>query len=361
MKQEQPVRVDQRKILYQALKDAAYVLKLRSGSKSLIDLLIGHIPNGAPSPVSPASVQLLKDRLGIEDRTIRYQIDKLVKQGLVINRCLANGRRHVQRNRAGEIVHIAGIDLSPLLDRAQEWAERAAQKQDVYTRRTRLRFQISEKRGALNRAFRTEEMPAHLEKLWSNLPADIANLSLGALEAIVDKVDEMLAAITSDRKILAGQPEDFDRAYTTHQEQSDSCNPAMPAEKQSHEETWRQRPTCGLEHVSLRQAMMAAPDDWRIEMEQYGRPSWHILAGVACERAKALGVSPSAWSLAQNAVGAQGAAVIVMMADAKSSERGGTIQSVGGWVRRMAERAETGTANLHRTLFGLLHEDKIPC
>ena len=361
MKQEQPDRADQRKILYQALKDAAYVLKLRSGSKSLIDLLIGHIPNGAPSPVSPASVQLLKDKLGIEDRAIRYQIDKLVKRGLVINRCLANGRRHVQRNRAGEIVHIAGIDLSPLLDRAQEWAERAAQKQDAYTRRARLRFQISEKRGALNRAFRTEEMPSNLRKLWSELPADIASLGLDALEAIVDKVDELLSANMADRKNIAGQPEVFDRAYTTHQEQSESCNPAMPAEKQSQEAPSRQRPTCGLEHVSLRQAMMAAPDDWRIEMEQYGRPSWHTLASVAYERAKALGVSPSAWSLAQNAVGANGAAVIVMMADAKSFERGGTIRSVGGWVRRMAEKAETGTANLHRTLFGLLHEDTTTC
>lgn len=96
-------------------------------------------------------------------------------------------------------------------------------------------------------------------------------------------------------------------------------------------------------------------------MEQYGCPSWHTLAGVAYERAKALGVSPSAWSLAQNAVGPNGAAVIVMMADAKSHERGGTIRSIGGWVRRMAERAEAGTANLHRTLFGLLHEDTTTC
>lgn len=106
---------------------------------------------------------------------------------------------------------------------------------------------------------------------------------------------------------------------------------------------------------------MAAPDDWRIEMEQYGRPSWHILAGIAYQRAQALGISPSAWSLAQNAVGTNGAAIIVMMADAKRQERGGPVRSVGGWVRRMAERAEKGTANLHRTLFGLLQEETIPC
>ena len=135
----------------------------------------------------------------------------------------------------------------------------------------------------------------------------------------------------------------------------------MPAGKQGREQPQRPNLTCGLEHLSLKHVMMAAPTDWQVAMEQYGQPSWHTLAGVAHERAQALEISPTAWSLAQNAVGVNGAAIIVMMADAKSRERGGPVQSVGGWVRLMAERAEAGTANLHRTLFGLLHDAETTC
>ncbi|PZX14306.1 replication protein C-like [Palleronia aestuarii] len=361
MNPEQPDRHDQRKALYRAAKDVTYVLKLRPGLKALLDVLIDHIPNGAPRPVSPAAMQRLADKLGCEDRAIRYRIARLVRLGLVTNRCLANGRRHVQRARTGTIVHVAGIDLSPLLDTAWDWADRAADKKDAYARRARLRFQISEKRGALVRAFRGEEMPADLEALWSGLPRDIAKLGLAALEVLVDKVDRLISVTLADQKSFAGQPEECDRAYITDQGQSESCNPAMPAGKRAQEKPPRQTPRCGLEHVSLRQAVMAAPDDWRIEMERHGRSSWHILAGIAYQRARALGVSPSAWALAQNAVGTNGAAIIVMMADAKSHARGGPVRSVGGWVRRMAERAEKGTATLHRALFGLLHEEAVPC
>lgn len=355
LKQEQADREDQRKTLYRALKDATYVLQLRSGPKDLMELLIGHIPNGAPSPVSPASVQLLRDRLSREDRTIRYQIAKLVRLGLIHNRCLANGRRHVHRNRTGEIVHVAGIDLSPLLGRAQEWADRAAAKREDYNQRARLRFQISQKRGTLSRTFHSEEMPADLKKLWSELPRDIAKLSLGALEAIVDKVDQLISAITADRKNMAGQPEDFDRAYTTHQEQSESCKPAIHAEKRDAIQPEAPRTTCGLEHISLKQAILAAPADWQDDMALHGQGTWHGFVGTAYQRAEALGINPSVWAQAQAAIGASGAAVLVMLADANAAERGGAIRSVGGWMRRMSERVEDGDAHLHRSVYGLLH------
>ena len=359
--QDQQKQTKQQKLLFKAARDADYVMGLKSGQLRLLNLLIAHIPHDAPAPISPASGQKLKDKLPVGGRAIRYQVEKLEALGLVENKSLGNGRRHVQRDRTGRIIFIAGIDLSPLLDRASEWAEKAAQKQDAYNERARLRFEISKKRGTLNRLFRTENAPDHLRKFWSDLPANLADLGLAALKALVDKVDELVSAIMADRKNIAGEAAISDRAYTTEQEHSVSCNPTMPAEKQDEERPSRQNPTCGLEHISLKQAMMAAPPDWQVAMEQYGHPSWHALAGVAYERARALEISPTAWSLAQNAVGMNGAAIIVMMADAKSRERGGPIRSVGGWVRRMAERADAGTANLHRTLFGLLHDAKTPC
>ena len=68
-------------------------------------------------------------------------------------------------------------------------------------------------------------------------------------------------------------------------------------------------------------------------------------------------MSPATWAQAQAVLGQTGAAILVLIADAGSAERGGSIRSVGGWVRRMSERAETGQAHLHRSVFGLLHRE----
>lgn len=116
------------------------------------------------------------------------------------------------------------------------------------------------------------------------------------------------------------------------------------------------RPTCGLEHVSLAMILAAAPPDWLTELEHRGDPGWSALTAVAFERMPALGINQTAWAMAQAALGRNGAAVLVLIADARHAARGGTIRNPGAWVRRMAERAERGEAHLHRSVFGILHE-----
>ncbi|MDB6454150.1 hypothetical protein [Falsirhodobacter sp. 20TX0035] len=53
--------------------------------------------------------------------------------------------------------------------------------------------------------------------------------------------------------------------------------------------------------------------------------------------------------------------MLVMIADADSNERGGKIRNAGAWMRRMSERAELGNAQLHRSVFGLLHGEAAAC
>ena len=108
-----------------------------------------------------------------------------------------------------------------------------------------------------------------------------------------------------------------------------------------------------LENVSLRQVLQAASQDWPVEMALYGQPSWQTFAGIASERARWLGIDSTGRP--------PGVAVIVMLGDAQSVKRGSQVRSVGGWVCRMAERVEEGTAHLNRTLFGLLSKEPEPC
>ena len=360
---EDPKQNEVQSILFKAVRDARYVGRITRNLRELLELLIIQIPHDAPRPISPASVQVIVERLGFQSRTLSGQVAMLVKLGLAENRCIGNGRRLVQRNRRGAIVHIAGIDLSPLLEQADDLARQAEAKQDAYTLHAQLRYEISTKRARIRRDLHAETMPDDLVRRWSELPGDLVKLDLEVLHAVGDKVDRLLDDIAAYRKIHAGQPEDSGRAYITNHIPSESCNRTIPAGRKKEPEN--RQPTkpaaCGLENVSLRQVLQAAPQDWQVEMALHGQPSWQTFAGVASERARWLGIDPTAWSIAQAAVGAPGAAVIVMLGDAQSVERGGKVRSVGGWVRRMAERAEDGTAHLNRTLFGLLNKEPEPC
>ena len=97
------------------------------------------------------------------------------------------------------------------------------------------------------------------------------------------------------------------------------------------------------------------PLDWEASiLRHYQTLDWNSFANTAYERAAAAGISPAAWAAAQAAIGRHGAAIMVLIALTDAAGNGGKIANPGGWVRRMAERAERGTAHLHRSMFGLM-------
>jgi hypothetical protein len=99
-------------------------------------------------------------------------------------------------------------------------------------------------------------------------------------------------------------------------------------------------------------AQTILPDDWKADAGP--RPDWRALVEAAWTRAPLIGVGQDAWALAAGALGRRGAALLVLLADADAAGRGGRIRNPGGWVRRMAERAEEGPLRLHRNVHGLI-------
>ena len=131
--------------------------------------------------------------------------------------------------------------------------------------------------------------------------------------------------------------------------------------KQDKEQSQRPNHKCGLEYTSRDKEIMAVPTDWQVAMEQVGHPSWHALARVAYKLRCAFELGPPAWSLVQNAVDVNNAAIIALMAGTNSCERSGPVRSIEGWVGRMTERADAGAANSNRSLSGLLYEAEVLC
>ncbi|MWB78730.1 replication protein C [Pseudooceanicola sp. 216_PA32_1] len=133
-----------RRALMAAVNTVARDLGLRAASVVVMDALLSCLPckdpkSGAEAPITPATLltvfaaneTLCFRAKGITDRQLRRHLERLEEVGLIRRRDSANGKRFPLQ-RGGRIVGAYGIDLSPLLERAQallQMAERRRQEQ----------------------------------------------------------------------------------------------------------------------------------------------------------------------------------------------------------------------------------------
>ena len=274
------------------MEDAARALGLRDAVRLTGALLINRIPRDAPAPVSPASVTGLAAERGCSKRTIRAHIQVLIDAGLAANRCLDGGRRHCRRGLGGQLHAVYGIDLSPLVERRAEMAERAAALVADRLERDRLRHEISRLRRVIRMALAEGGLSEDQREAWAvAAPPRRPSRARTALAALMERVGRLHRSLTEGaqaaeppandpqgRKSGADRPEENRRPYTTHQNSSENCNPPMAAMRKGEPEPEGASiaTRCGLGHVTLRMACQAAPEDWRASMEErHGRRHGH--------------------------------------------------------------------------------------
>ncbi|WMS45217.1 replication initiation protein RepC (plasmid) [Acuticoccus sp. MNP-M23] len=353
----QPLTTERRDFLaglHVLMTQAATVFGLTDAVQTTAHVLINRIPHEAPEPISPASVTSLAEQRGVDPRTIRNHIAALIETGLARNACLDGGRRHTARDRRGAITELYGIDFAPMMQRADEIEALDADRKAELAEQARFRFEISKVRKEVRRMVEAGHLDDDQLSVWASLPRRIAHMTHAALERLWTVVCALRDALTACGEVpplsekISDRSEKSDRPYSTHQALSDCCNPPMASEKKTGA-------TCGLEHITLHMVKSILPLDWEASiLRHYQTLDWNSFANTAYERAAAAGISPAAWAAAQAAIGRHGAAIMVLIALTDAAGNGGKIANPGGWVRRMAERAERGTAHLHRSMFGLM-------
>ena len=99
--------------------------------------------------------------------------------------------------------------------------------------------------------------------------------------------------------------------------------------------------------------MAAMPGDIRNRLNRISQdaPDWGDLMLVADELAPDLGISPSAWEEARRLMGADTAALAVLITAAKQQR--GLVWQPGGYLRGMTRKWASGALNLRPALFGL--------
>lgn len=342
--------------LHRVLRLAASACGLPDSVLVTAHALLRFVPADAKQPVSPARVQDLAEERGCDPRTIRSHIRRLEAYGLIIDRCAGGGRRMIQRRR-GRIVLLQGIDFAPMLAAAEALGRAALAAEVEHDERRRLSACVSELKRRLRDAlgrWPNHRSAAQVADVLAACPARHRRLALRDLAALASRLELAARLLTEEddhagsRILLSDRAEDIVRPNTTERKEDPVCR-ATPASGAGDI-----RLEAAVNPICLDRVAATLPFDWRARVAQRGPLSWPSLVAAAYERAIEIGVTDALWTEVQAALGRRGAAALVLLADADSLMRGGTICSPAAWVRAMTRRAERGPLSMHGNFARLL-------
>ncbi|AHF88432.1 replication initiation protein (plasmid) [Rhizobium leguminosarum bv. trifolii WSM1689] len=381
--------------LFRALCEAKPLLGIGDRALAVLNALLSFYPKnelaeGNGLIVFPSNIQLSLRTHGMAEQTVRRHLAALVEAGLLLRKDSPNGKRYVRRDRAGEVNEAFGFSLAPLLARAEEIERLAAEvmAERLHVQRLRERITLCRRDIAkLIEAAVEEEIPGDWQGLYSEFRDLIEGLprtpTAAQLELLLDELEALRADILNrleiriksakqrgnadyiERHIQNSNPEstsELEPSFETKQgamaEQDKGREAEMLEEgrgeaAQSRQEESRQSggrsDGGGLKSFPLGLVLQACP-----EILAYGPGgavrNWRDLMTAAVAVRSMLGVSPSAYEEAANVMGPENAATVM----ACILERGGHINSAGGYLRGLTRRSEKGEFAIGPMLMALL-------
>lgn len=349
------------------LTEAKEELDLSDRSLAVLGALLTFSPDTALTPgsdlvVFPSNRELAVRAHGPAAATLRRALGRLVEAGIVIRRDSPNGKRFARRGEGGQVEQAFGFDLTPLLARAAEF-ERLAEGVRAETKaRVLLREEISLHRRDIAKTIATgieEDLPGPWRVLGERLiglgpmprrPADRHELEpiVVELRALRLDVDKCLS------EALETQDSSGSESQVERHHQNSKTDPAYESEpsfRRSREgvvEVDLEVRRAPIRAYPLGMVLEACPDI--ADYARHGVSSWRDFHAVAGVVRSMLGISPSAWADAVDAMGEDGASILI----AAILQKGGEVKSPGGYLRSLTERARVGQFALGPVLMALL-------
>ncbi|SEC15851.1 replication initiation protein RepC [Nitratireductor aquibiodomus] len=390
--------------LLRAVTEARLVLGLSDRTIVVLEALASFTTERQLDPagdlvVFPSNAELSLRARGMAPATLRRHLAALVKAGLILRRDSANGKRYARRSEEGQIEEAFGFDLAPLVMRAAEIEAHAAEARRLARAVRALRSEITihlrdiaaiveaaaeEGRGRSFAPY-VERLAALSGRLgrntdWETLKARrdallalrndvekayLEGLSEADLEAreaghmVNENINMSANGTQNERHIHNSNPES---QFETYQEKveagpmppdletksavesdHDTASGQRGGRRKPEAEGSGQKPPVGFETVAS-----ACP-----QMRDYapnGLSDWRDLMKAAETVRSMLGVSPDAWAEARAEMGDINAAITI----AAMLERAEVIRSPGGYLRRLTERANSGTFSVKPMLNALI-------
>jgi replication initiation protein RepC len=364
--------------VFRDISEARERLSLQDRALAVLDALLTFHPDNELDTerglvVFPSNTLLSLRAHGMAETTLRRHLAALVDAGLIQRRDSPNGKRYAHRDRDGEIEQAYGFDLTPLVVRSAELAQVA---QEVVAERTRFRrvkealticrrdvrklISAAIEEGANgNWAAVEDTYLAILERLpryatHQQVEATLDEMELLRVE-VLNRLENQIKttntdgnAIQNERHIQNSKPESFIELEPSSRNEQDDKLVQEPAAA-SKPQTTGQRKIEPIKAFPLGMVLRACP-----QIGDYGPGGkiehWRELMMAAVVVRSILGVSPSAYEEACEAMGPENAAVAM----ACILERSNMINSAGGYLRDLAKRSQRGEFSLGPMLMALL-------
>lgn len=378
--------------IYQALCEARPRLGITDRALAVLSALISFYPKSQLSAgdsliVFPSNAQLSRRANGMAEQTIRRHLAVLVSAGLLTRKDSANGKRFARRGRAGEIDEAFGFSLKPLLARADEIRQLAAEVEAERLHMRRMKERLTICRRDVLKLIETalEEGAAGdwlaVQDEYRAIFADYPRKpTLEMVAAGLEAVEFLRENILNQLEIQLKTTKPSGNAHENERHKQNS-NPDYPIESElrlrkskggnpqpvhnaSKELAVReiksavagmgQGGTAGHNRAQGESLAGLCQKPFPLgvvlsacrEISDYGPggtiSSWRDLMGAAVVVRSMLGVSPSAYEEACAVFGPETAATII----ACILERAGHINSAGGYLRDLTRRAERGEFSL---------------
>ena len=354
--------------VFRDVSAAMDVLGIQSNSLAVLDALLSFYPDNelrqeAKLIVFPSNVQLALRAHGMAGATLRRHIAALVEAGLIVRKDSANGKRYARKDGAGEIESAFGFDLSPLLARSEELA---AMAQQVMADRATFR-KTKESLTICRRDVRkliTAAMEEGADGDWQAIEemyiALVGRIPRGPTLSDVGTILEemqMLQEEVLNRLDILGNSENMSTNGDHIERHIQNSKPQYlnelepsPRKEQGAKLGSTSRPVSEtIKAFPLGMVLKACPT-----ILDYGPGgtigNWRDLMSAAVVVRSTLGVSPSAYQDACEAMGPENAAAAI----ACILERTNFINSAGGYLRDLTRRTERGEFSLGPMIMALL-------
>lgn len=358
--------VDKWKI-YRDACDARSLLGLRDRALAVLNALLSFYPQTELSDeanliVFPSNVQLSARANGIAGTTLRENLALLVQAGLIHRNDSPNGKRYARKGRGGEIETAYGFNLAPLLARSEELAlmaeEVAEERRRIKLIKERITIARRDIRKLISAALE-EGAAGDWEKVEGLYIAAVARLRAAkTLSELTEGLDEMLLlreeivntleTQLNSQKTAANDDENRQHIHNSNTESPSDFEPRSRKEQDARPSEVSGRRNEPIKIYPLDMVLRACP-----EISDYGPggaiSQWRDLMMASAVARAMLGISPSAYEEAAEVMGAEGAAVVI----ACILERAGHINSPGGYLRDLTERARKGEFTLGPMLMAL--------
>ncbi|MDR6820322.1 replication initiation protein RepC [Neorhizobium sp. 2083] len=362
--------------LFRAVCEARPLLGMTDRALTVLDALLTFYPDDELSQarglvVFPSNAQLSLRARGMTAATLRRHLAVLVNAGLILRKDSPNGKRYARRDRVGEIDEAFGFSLAPLLARANEIESLAAQviAERHLLRITRDRLTICRRDVAkLIAAAFEEAVPGDwgaimdmYRALVGRIPrvVTVQNLSpiLEEMTMLRSEIINLLEMRVKTQKIDASESQNErhkQNSNPNYNYESEprvetplvACLPNRPELPSEPAKALQFRKTFYHEHPPMTKPLQSFPLALVLQacpqIADYGPggriDSWRDLMAAAVVVRMMLGVSQSAHEEASMAMGPENAATVI----ACILERGGQINSAGGYLRDLTRRTVRG-------------------